>query len=168
MGVIQECMPNAISVLVKQALAEGSSITIESGPVKLEGQVACCSAKGDRYEASIVVLAGNGIERRTQRFPLHYEVRFYRTNSESEMDGLIVDLSATGVGLEVTTPLTVGEILTFEGESDVEFAIVRYCRRVREGQFHAGLELFHSMPKEPKPSHHSGAGSLLSKLWAAS
>lgn len=167
MGVIQDCMPNAISVLVKQALALGSPIAIESGPVKLEGQVAGCSPNGDRYEACIVVCACDGIEQRSaQRFPLNYEVRIYRANSESEINGVIVDLSATGVGLEVTTPLAVGEVLTFESESEVAFAIVRYCRQVPEGRFHAGLELFHSMPKEPKASHHSG--SVLSKLWSVS
>jgi hypothetical protein len=169
MGVIQDCMPNAISVLVSQPLAEGSRIAIESGSLVLEGEVTCCGPNGDRYEACIVVSVCNGIEQRSaQRFPLNYEARIYRTNSESEIEGSIVDLSATGVGLEVTTSLDVGEILTFESESEVAFAIVRYCRRAPEGQFHAGLELFHSMPKEPEASHHPRTGSLLGKLWSVS
>lgn len=147
-GVVQGLMPNGLVIRVKQELAEGSRVAVEFGAVVLEGETASCRAREDGYEARIIVPSMHGSElRAAQRFPIDQGVLISAASCGSAVDGEVVDLSASGIGLEIATPLEPGEIVTIESQSSFAFGNVRYCQRLPRGGFHVGLEVFHIMPK---------------------
>jgi hypothetical protein len=152
-GVIQEVGTHALSVAIEQSLVEGSAVSIEFGAECREGEVVSCRRNGSRYQACVVIPNRNESDRRfADRFPIAQEVLVRADSLWSQLDADIVDLSEHGMGLEISASLKVGEMATVESASNVAFGIVRYCRALDGGHFHAGVEIFHIMPKEAEDS----------------
>jgi hypothetical protein len=165
-GTIQDILPNSVSILSKQCFAKGTSISIEFGSAKLAGRVASCCTNGSRYEACVAISNRQQCDLRVaQRFPVSKVVQVHPASSESNVDGLITDLSAKGVGLEAPCLLEVGETVTIEGEFHAAFGVVRHCTPLRDGSYHAGLEVFHIMPREPAPAKNPHKVSVLEGLF---
>ena len=149
-GVIETVNAHALSILVHQNLAEGSRVSIEYGAVTGEGEIVSCRPAGSHYRVYIAMAQKNNCDLRAdERFPVTEEVRIRTAGWEYELDGLITDLSMRGIGLETPKALATGETVTVESASNVAFGIVRYCRQIPGALFHAGVEVFHVMPKEP-------------------
>jgi PilZ domain len=148
-GIIQDIQPHAVSILVKHAVPPESEVSIEFGAVSREGKVVSCRPKGRTYELCVVVPNRNDDERRAdQRFPVTQEVQVGMRNLESPLSATVVDLSTHGIGLETSTALDCDEIITVESDSNVAFGVVRYCRRLSDDRFQAGVDVFHVMPKD--------------------
>ena len=66
--------------------------------------------------------------RREPRFKTTTPVRaqVLRDNKMQEVDGLIVDMSGTGIGLTLDAPLVVGEVIRLQVDNHYVFAIVRH------------------------------------------
>ena len=161
-GVIQDVQPSALSILVKQPLAEKSAVSIDFGAASCDGEIVSCRRNEKGYEACITIPNPEQCDLRSaNRFPVTQEVWICAGSLEDRRDAVIADLSMRGIGLEMTDPLETGETVTVEGDFNVAFATVRYCRRLPDGRFHAGLDVFHVMPKEAEPhARHSRAVGL--------
>jgi PilZ domain len=147
-GIVQDIHPHALSILVRQAVPAGTEVSIEFGAVSSDGKVVACRPKGSRYELCIVIPDGNDQERRAaERFPVTEDVQIGIRNLESPLKATVVDVSAHGVGLETSTALNLGEIITVEDASCLAFGVVRYSRRLTEDRFHSGVEIFHILSK---------------------
>jgi len=148
-GIIEEIRPHAVSILVRQALAEGTAVSIEFGAVSLESAIVTCQPCGSKYEVCAVMLDRGECDRRTaERFPVTQEVRIWRAISDSPLDAVVVDLSTHGLGLELSSSLENGETVMIESASNTAFGVARHCASLGDGRFHAGVEVFHVMPKE--------------------
>jgi PilZ domain len=163
-GVIQDVQTHALSIAVHRPLLKGSTVLIEFGAETRQGEIVSCRRNGNVYQACIVVANTSESDRRTaERFPLTQEVKISSDTRESQLDGEIVDLSAHGIGLEIPTPLEPKEVVTVESVSNVAFGIVRHCRQLDDGRFHAGVEVFHVMPKERV--QEADHGSVVERLF---
>ena len=148
-GVIEEIQSHHVSFIVRGALAEGSAVSIEFGAVSLAGEIVSCRSIGSKYVVCAVIPNTNGCDRRAAgRFPVTQEVRIWRAELNSPLDAVVVDLSAHGMGLALSVWLEKGETVMVESISCTAFGVVHYCRSVCDGRFHAGVEVFHVMPKQ--------------------
>jgi len=164
-GVIQDIRTNALSIAIKQPLMEGTPVSIEFGAECRDGEVVSCRRKGSTYDACVVIPNRNESDRRgAQRFPVTQEVRISTDSSESQVGAVVADLSVHGMGLETSAPLKVKEIVTVESDSSEAFGIVRHCRALPQGRYHAGVEIFHIMPKET--AEPSGKPSVVERLFS--
>jgi hypothetical protein len=86
--------------------------------------------------------AGHGFkERRSEpRRPCDAIPASIRTDSGS-LPAMVMDISRSGIRLEVETPLPVCSEITVYFNSIVAVAEVRYCRSNRNGSFDAGLRI---------------------------
>ena len=149
-GVIQEIRTHALSIAVRQFLPEGSSVSIEFGAERRDGEIVSCRGSGDRYEVCVVVPNRNESDRRVaERFPVSQEVSVSADSLTSQAEAVVVDLSTRGMGVKISAPLTTKEIVTIDSASSEAFGIVRHCSPLPDGNYHAGVEIFHVMPKEP-------------------
>lgn len=148
-GVIDEIQPHHVSFIVNEALAEGCVVSIEFGAVSLEGEIVSCRSMGSKYAICTAIPNANksSCRRAAERFPVTQEVRIWRAESDTPLDADVVDLSARGVGLELAAPLENGETVMVDSIACTAFGVVHYCRPACDGQFHAGVEVFHVMPK---------------------
>jgi len=148
-GIIEEIRPHAVSILVREAVAEGTAVSIEFGAVSLESTIITCQPCGSKYLACAVMLDSGECDRRSaERFPVTLEIRIWRAISDSPLDAAVVDVSAQGLGLELSTSLDNGETVMIESASNTAFGVARHCTPLCDGRFHAGVEVFHVMPKE--------------------
>ena len=168
-GVIRDMQPHALTILVQQPLPERTAVMIEFGAVCSKGEIIACRAKGNRYEVTVVNAQRNEPDlRRAERFPMTEEVRIRPAHSESDVDATIVDLSEHGIGLELSTPLEIGDVVTLERTSNVAFGVVRHCSLRQDGRFRAGVEVFHMMPKDGTAPEHESAISKIGHLFHSS
>ena len=147
-GIIHDIQPHALSILVKQPLAEGS-VSVEFGAVARYAEIVSCRPKAGKYELSVVLANIRKRDLRgTERYPLTQEVQVQAASLDSPLSATVVDLSMQGVGLELIAPLRPGEVITIESDSSVGFGIVRHCTPLVDGRFQVGVEVFHIMPKD--------------------
>jgi len=147
-GIIHAIQPHALSILVKQPLAEGS-VSVEFGAVARYAEIVSCQPKAGKYELSVVLANIRKRDLRgTERYPLTQEVQVQAASLDSPLSATVVDLSMQGVGLELIAPLRPGEVITIESDSGVGFGIVRHCTPLVDGRFQVGAEVFHTMPKD--------------------
>lgn len=166
-GVIQDIGPDMLSIAMMQPLAGGSAISIEFGAEVRAGEIISCRRKDTRYEACVVIPDNNAAERRySQRFPITQEVQVQADSLEGQMNAVIVDLSASGMALDIATQLRIGEIVTVESAASLAFGIVRHCTTLRDGRFRTGVETFHIMPKEEE-AQHSPNISIVERLFSS-
>lgn len=128
-------------------------MSIEFGAENREGEIVSCHSSGSKYEAHISI--GNIYKhdlRSADRFPVTQEVQIWTGGSESPLDADVADLSAHGIGLEVSARIETGESVMVESASSLAFGVVHYCRPLDDGRFRAGVEVFHEMPKEAEPA----------------
>lgn len=149
-GVIENIGHHSVSVLLKHALPGGSAVSVEFGEAIMEGEIAFCSPQGNEFEACIIFPASRTCDlRAADRFPVTQPVQICASSFDYQpQDGFITDLSAHGIGVEMSLPLGTGESITLQNATDIAFGVVRYCRPLPQGRFHAGVEVFHLMPKD--------------------
>jgi hypothetical protein len=154
-GVIQDIRTRALSIAIRRPLPEGSSVSVEFGAACRDGEIVSCRRDGDRYEICVVIPNRNAsdqqvAERRVaDRFPVTQEVLVSADSLAAPLEAVVIDLSTRGMGLKISAPLKVKEIITIDSAQSEAFGIVRHCRLIAEGHFHVGVEIFHVMPKEP-------------------
>jgi hypothetical protein len=154
-GVIQDIRTRALSIAIRQPLPEGSSVSIEFGAACRNGEIVSCRRQGDRYEICVVIPNRNAsdqqvAERRVaDRFPVTQEVLISADSLAVPLEAVVIDLSTRGMGLKTSAPLMVREIITIDSVGSEAFGIVRHCSPLPDGNYHAGVEIFHVMPKEP-------------------
>ena len=165
-GFIRDIGTHALSIAIKQPLAEGSVVSVEFGAERREGEVVSCRWIGSAYQACIVFSDSNPSDRRcAERFPVTEDVLICADSLESQREAVVVDLSARGMGLEISAPLEIGEIVTIESACDEAFGVVRHCRELRTGRFHVGVEIFHIMPKD-SAAEGSRKHSVVSRVFS--
>lgn len=163
-GFVQDIRTNALSITIKQPLVEGSAVSIEFGSECRDGEIVSCRRHGSRYEACVVVPNKKESDLRlAERFPITLEVVICSDSLESQMDAVVVDMSAQGMGLETSVALKTGEIVTVESSSNIAFGIVRYCSALPGGPFRAGVEVFHVMLKETEDAANA---SVVDRLFS--
>ena len=163
-GIIQEIKTQALSIAVKQPLKVGSSVSVEFGSECRNGGIISCRQTGSTYETCVVMENRKAADRRVdERFPVTQEVRILADSLGSQTNALVVDLSRQGMGLEIPTPLKLKETVAIETASNEAFGIVRHCKELPGGNYHAGVEIFNVMPKEPGES--SRKPSVLERLF---
>jgi hypothetical protein len=161
-GVIQEIKTHGLSIAIKQPLKVGSSVSVEFGSECRNGEIISCRRTGSTYE-TCVVMEKAADRRLDERFPVTLEVRIVADSVGSKTNALVVDLSRQGMGLEIPTPLKLQETVAIETATNQAFGIVRNCQELPGGNYHAGVEIFHVIPKERVES--SRKPSLLERLF---
>jgi len=148
-GVLHDLIPGELVITLDRPLPDGTPVTIELRTAQLHGEVVYCGANANQYEAHILTSNNeNAGLRHAPRFTVDLPARIFAADEPDAIDGRIVDISALGIGLEVPLPLHAGDVLAVESEMNVTFGVVRYCRPLPEGNFRAGAETYHVMPKE--------------------
>jgi hypothetical protein len=96
------------------------------------------------------LLKGTGLERRQEvRYPTNDPAKVRISPGEECIRGTVLDISKSGLRLELSTPITRGArvevILTGDA---VTFGTVRYCRRVADA-YHVGILIEHVVCVKP-------------------
>ena len=163
-AVIQEIKTRGLSIAIEQPLKVGSSVSVEFGSECRNGEIISCRRTGSTYETCVVMENRNAADRRVdERFPVTQEVRILADSVGSKTNALVVDLSSQGMGFEIPIPLKLKETVAIETASNEAFGIVRHCQELPGGNYYAGVEIFHVMPKEPVES--SRKPSVLERLF---
>lgn len=147
-GVIETIGAYTLTIIVKQPLAEGSLVSVEFGSVNSKGEIEFCRKNGGKYEVGVVFPKHECYLRTGLRLPITQDVKVSATSLPAQAAATVVDLSMHGLGLEINSQLQVDETVTVESPSTLAHGKVRHCKRLDDGRFHVGVEVFHIMPKE--------------------
>jgi hypothetical protein len=147
-GVIQDFTPGEVSVLLEEFVPVGHSVAVKFRNATFEGEVLYSLPKEGRYQTNIRIMdsAETGL-RSTPRFSVRLPARVFAGSLSDPMSGTIIDISGAGLGLELPSPLSVGEPVAVESEMNIAFGVVRHCRRHSEQVFRAGVQLHHVIQK---------------------
>jgi len=151
-GVMEHFIPGEACILVRERFRVDAPICVEVHGFEFTGTVAFCEPKEDMFEIHIV-LANVDEEgrRRDARYVVNLPARVYASLADAPVNGVLVDISREGLGLESPLDLEVGDTVAVESQSNLAFGIVRHSRALAGGIYRVGLLVHNVIIKEVKP-----------------
>jgi hypothetical protein len=154
-----------VILLMDDPVAAGTHISIEVDTCSFEGQILFCMPNGSRWETHVSFddTDATGL-RRTPRFPVRIPARVFLSSSELPLEGLIVDVSGEGLGIELAQPIPMQSNIAVQSEENTALGVVRHSRELRSGLFRIGVQLHHIIRKDPDLEKASAESGWMSKL----
>ena len=104
-AVVQDFTPGEVILLLDDQIAAGTRVTVQLNNSSFVGDILFCSPSGSGYEAHVSFDDVDAIGlRRTPRFPVSIPARIFCSASDAPLEGMIVDVSGEGLGIELTSP----------------------------------------------------------------
>ena len=124
-----------------------------------------CEPAGARWEAHVSFddVDATGL-RRTPRFPVSIPARVFSSAIDAPLDGIIVDISGEGLGMELSAPLPMLSNVAIQSSENTALGVVRHCRELSSGLFRTGIHLHHIVRKDPDLEKASAESGWMNKL----
>jgi hypothetical protein len=122
-------------------LEPGWPVSATFARISVSGEVLYCIRKDGWFRISVAVISKNDHGRRQPRLPVCLPgsvVAFSENGSESSR-GTLLDVSVSGMRLDISHPVKAGTMIFVETESVLVVGEVRYCNRRQDGGFDAGV-----------------------------
>jgi PilZ domain len=163
-GILEGFTPGEVTILLSEPVSEQRSVTVRLDSFTFEGQTLYCRPREDRYEAHISIddVETTGL-RRAPRFPVKLPARLLLRDASSVLI-TILDISRDGMGIELPMPVETGQAIAVECGSVFVFAVVRHCRELSNGLFHAGAEMHHLFEKPVEIPTDAPRSTFLSRI----
>lgn len=137
-------------VLPVPVLTESNVVVAFSPDCTLEGNVLYCNRQGDFFCVGIYFSRNrNRRVRDTARHAVPAEkvtITLLREGGDS-LNGWMVDMSASGIGLKLTSPISTGAWVKIALKSAIMFGEIRHCSQDPSGGFRAGVEIETSLSR---------------------
>jgi hypothetical protein len=110
--------------------------------ITLAGEVVYCTRKDSWYRACIGVISEDD-QRREPRLSVRQPgtINALADNGNESAEGTLLDLSVSGMRVEVPHRIQPGTMILVETRSAVVAGEVRHCLKGRDGRFEAGIEI---------------------------
>jgi hypothetical protein len=164
-GVIQDFTPGEVSVLLEEFVPVGHSVAVKFRNATFDGEVLYSQPKESRYQTNIRIMdsAETGL-RSTPRFSVRLPALVFAGSLSDTTSGTIIDISGAGLGLELPSPISVGEPVAVESEMNIAFGVVRHCRKHSEQVFRTGVQLHHVIQKTDDTIGSRRTSGLFAKI----
>jgi len=162
---VQDFAPGEVILLVDDAVAAGTRVTIQINTCSFNGEILFCKRRGHRYEAHVSFddVDATGL-RRTPRFPVSIAARIFTSVSPVPLDARIIDVSGEGLGIELAAALPMEANIAVLSDENIALGEVRHCRELAPGLFRAGVRLHHIVKKDPELEKAAAESGWMSKL----
>lgn len=168
-GYLEHFIPAEACVLINHHLKQDTQVRVDVNGFQFEGTVVFCKHKNTVYEAHIVIPdADETGRRRDPRYTVNLPARIYGSHTNGPIDGILVDISRDGLGLNCLEKLEVGDTLAVESQASLAFGTVRYCRQTHDGSYRAGLLVHSVIGKEQTPCASQAKRAWVRNLFAPS
>jgi hypothetical protein len=166
-ALIQDFTPGEVILLMDDPIPPGTHITIQVDTCSFDGQILFCMKSGSRWETHVSFddVDATGL-RRTPRFPVSIPARVFLNTRELPLEGIIVDISGEGLGMELREPVPVQANIAVQSEENTALGVVRHCRELSAGRYRAGIQLHHIIRKDPELEKASAESGWMNKLGA--
>jgi len=158
-GQLRNFADGAIQVSVPEPLRDKAAVTVTfTDDCVLEGTVLYCNPQEGAYRAGIYFSSDGETRRKQTRYATPDEplkISFLGSR-HSSMDGWVVDVSKSGIGLRLTTRISPGEWVKIELRSTILFGEIRHCRQDSDETFRAGVEI-ETVISRTNPRHSQDA-----------
>jgi len=145
-GFILSFVPGEVSILLNCPLADCMPVTVQFKGTHLDGEILSSFPVTGGYKTNILVYDSEpGSQRRTPRFPVLLPAKIHCGATDAPLDGVVIDISKEGLGLELCGPLSVDATIAIETSSCTTFGLVRHCRQVARNRFRIGVSMVHVM-----------------------
>jgi hypothetical protein len=161
-GHVRNFSDGAIQLLVPDLLREKADVTVTfTEDCVLEGKVLYCNHQDGAYRAGIYFEADPERRRKQSRYATPDEpVKVcFLGSRQSSVNGWVVDISKSGVGLKLTNRISLGEWVKLEMKSAILFGEIRHCRQETDGTFRAGVEIETAISSHHGPDSNDSPGS---------
>ena len=121
-----------------------SPVTARFARHTLSGNVLYCARKETWFRTCIELTAADDQRRSEPRLVVRQcgtVITLSGNRSESSVPGTLLDLSVSGMRLEIPQSVEAGTMIYVETESALMAGEVRHCRKGREGRFEAGVQV---------------------------
>jgi hypothetical protein len=148
-ALIQDFTPGEVILLLDDPISAGTRVSIQVHTCSFDGEILFCKPRGSRWEAHVSFddVDATGL-RRSPRFPVRIPARVFASTSDVPLDGVIVDVSGEGLGIELEQPLVMKTNIAVQSEENIALGEVRHCRKIPSGGFRAGVQLLHIIRKD--------------------
>jgi len=132
-----------IHIRADEWIEPASRVSATFARVKVSGEVLYCTSKDGWFRISVAINSRNGQGRRQPRLPVYLSgsvVAFSENRTESGR-GTLLDVSVSGMRVNIPYRVEVGTMLFVETRSVLVVGEVRYCNKRPQGGFDAGVEV---------------------------
>ncbi len=143
-GRLRNFADGAIQVSIPEVLRDAAAVTVTfTDDCTLEGKVLYCNPQEGAYRAGIYFTTDADRRRKQPRYAAPDEpVKIsFLGRQHSSIDGWVIDVSKSGVGLGLADRISVGEWVKLEMKSVILFGEVRHCRQEPDGSFRTGVAI---------------------------
>jgi hypothetical protein len=120
-----------------------SPVSATFARISVSGEVLHCTQKNGWFRTSIAVISTNEQGRRQPRLPVYLagSVVAFSKNGNEATRGTLLDVSVSGMRLDISHRVEVGTMIFVETASVLVVGEVRYCNKRPKGGFDAGVEV---------------------------
>jgi hypothetical protein len=148
-GVLVGFTPGEVAILTDEPMSSERTVAVHLSSFSFEGQTLYCGANVGKYELHVSIddIGGAGL-RKAPRFPVTIPAELMRADGDP-IAVTIRDISRDGMGIESPVALDQGHPVAVASGPAFIFALVRYCKRMPDGTFRAGVEMHHLFERPP-------------------
>jgi len=148
---------------------QGERVLLRLGGCEAPGTVMYSIVRNQAFRTAIALRHTRENRRRERRVPFGHPARvaLLGTADGDTFDGVVTDMSSSGIGLRSRRELRPMDAISVQMQSCIIFGEVVRCLPDTEGVFHAGVrlsELLGSDPREPDGSRWDWVRRLLQKF----
>ena len=155
---IRKVSPALFELSCAEGLHEGQRLAISHEGRRLEAQVSC-TAKGEAngYLLSVRPVADEVGEVRSElRLPTDLCAKIRVSGETKEFDAKVVDMSPSGMGIELGVPLNCGAKVCVNLHQGLAFGEIRFCRPKGPSTYFAGFLLEEYIGQEESETYSTG------------
>lgn len=147
-GVLLGTTHGKINLRMNQWIEPASRVSATFANITLSGEVVYCMRKDTSYQTCIAMVSEIN-QRREPRIPVRQPGRIIilSCDGSESTEGTLLDLSASGMRLEMSHRVETGTMIFFVTESAAVAGEVRYCQQRRSGHFEAGVQITVILPQ---------------------
>lgn len=153
-------------------LEPGRKIVLGLETCRVELEVVYCQRPelGPCYLGARVIATAEAGIRKEIRLPVEIPAKVNVPGIFDHEDAIVVDISSSGLGLQIPSAVEVGSIISVDIGKGIVFGQVRHCIRKSSGAFQAGITIEefitrdHPLALEKKGGEIHSVFSLLRKL----
>jgi hypothetical protein len=130
-----------IHIRADQWIELGSPVSATFARISVSGEVLHCVTKDGWFRISVAIISNNDQGRRQPRLPvcLPGSVVAFSDNGSESSRGTLLDVSISGMRLDVSHRVEVGTMIFVETESVLVVGEVRYCNKKKKSGYDAGV-----------------------------
>jgi len=164
-AVIHDFAPGEVILLLADPVTQRTPVDVRVNDCSFSGEILYCRRNGSLWEVHISFddADASGL-RRSPRFPVQIAARVFASTNELPIEGVIVDISGDGLGMELAQGVPVQARVAVQSDQSTALGEVRHCRELKSGRFRAGVQLHHIMRRNQELEKGSAEAGWMGKL----